>query len=88
MAVCLRCKTQQTERTLESDLLDWMSYLTGVLVDVIHNLGKYVTGYVLEGDQGEVTLRQPALSKVVYQKGLKIVTSATEEHLQKDSTCK
>ena len=65
-----------------------MSYLTGVLVDVIHNLGKYVTGYVLEGDQGEVTLRQPALSKVVYQKGLKIVTSATEKHLQKDSTGK
>lgn len=56
--------------------------LTGVLVYVIHYLGKDITGHIIEGHQGEIILQASALPKVVIQQGLEIIASPTEKYLK------
>lgn len=61
--------------------------LTGVLVNVIHYLGKDITGHIIEGHQGEIILQASALPKMVVQQGLEIIASPTEKYLkQKNKT--
>lgn len=71
-----------TKFDLFSKLSDSSTDLTGVLVNVIHYLGKDITGHVIEGHQGEIILQASALPKVVIQQGLEIIASPTEKYLK------